>query len=409
MSFNQIIKLEEVAVYSSSKIVVKNVDEDNYISTENLIPNYGGKTVSSGLPNVNSVTEYRVDDVLISNIRPYFKKIWRAGYKGGASNDVLVVSPKPNILPKFLYYSLANDKFFDYVMSGAKGTKMPRGDKSHIMGYQFNLPSVNEQEYIAHILSTLDEKIEVNNQINKTLENMAQAIFKQWFVDFEFPNVDGEPYKSSGGEMVESELGVIPKGWEVKEISNLISVKDGTHDSPKAKNEGYHLITSKHLKENIIDFNSANLISDLDYENINKRSKVDRYDILITMIGTVGNIYLVQNEKINFAIKNIGLFKTSENTELYEYLYIYLKSERITQYINERLAGSTQKYVSLTELRKIPVLVCSSTILKKYKRISHDIFDSIYNNSKETKKMELLRDTLLPKLMSGEIRVPMDI
>ncbi|MGI6428482.1 MAG: restriction endonuclease subunit S [Syntrophomonadaceae bacterium] len=116
---------------------------------------------------------------------------------------------------KFLYYNLSFDGFFDYSMSTSKGTKMPRGDKSALMNYIVPLIPLSEQKSIAATLSCLDDMIELNNRTNQILEEIAQAIFKSWFIDFEFPNEDGEPYKSSGGEMVESELGEIPKGWRV--------------------------------------------------------------------------------------------------------------------------------------------------------------------------------------------------
>ena len=115
----------------------------------------------------------------------------------------------------FVYYLLKN--MIGNIQQNTHGSVFDTITRDTFDILKANVPPLAEQKAIANILSTLDEKIEVNNQINKTLENMAQAIFKQWFVDFEFPNEDGEPYKSSGGEMVESELGMIPKGWEVEQ------------------------------------------------------------------------------------------------------------------------------------------------------------------------------------------------
>ena len=318
---------------------------------------------------------------------------------------------KEDVEKHYIKYVMQNNKFKEYIQSHSTGTTIKNMGLKSMREYSFELPSILEQKSIAHILSTLDEKIEVNNRINKTLENMAQTIFKQWFVDFEFPNENGEPYKSSGGEMVESELGMIPKGWEVERISSLFNVKDGTHDSPKAVFKGHYLITSKHLMGTCIDFKSANMISDEDYIEVNKRSKVNRYDILISMIGTVGNLYLVQDKDICFTIKNVGLFKTSEALNLYEYIYCYFKSPLVTQYIIDRMAGSTQQYISLGELRKIPVAMPREIALiniKRFKTITQPIFDEIYSLATENKKLEEIRDSLLPKLMSGEIRVPID-
>ena len=317
-----------------------------------------------------------------------------------------IVCDKKYSSNEFLFYMLKAKK--NEIESIAGGSTFKEVSGKVVKEFKIPMPPLNEQKAIAHILSTLDDKIEVNNQINKTIENMAQAIFKQWFVDFEFPNEDGEPYKSSGGEMVESERGMIPKGWEVVNMSDICEVRDGTHDSPKAVDVGYYLITSKHLKNNYIEFSDAKYISENDYHKVNERSKVDRYDILITMIGTVGNIYLVQDEKINFAIKNVGLFKTSTNQNYYDFIYLLLKSKEMQQYIEQRLAGSTQKYISLTELRKIPFIIPTKAILKRFKEVSNPILDMIYYNEKENSRLKSIRDSLLPKLMSGEIRVPLD-
>ena len=218
------VTLEDVCYFGTEKIATDEVTEENYISTENMIAEKGGVTTASSLPSTKTVSKYEKNDVLISNIRPYFKKIWFATKSGGSSNDVLILKTKEknNIDNKYLYYSLLSDDFFNYVTATSKGTKMPRGDKGAIMKYEIKLPSLDEQKLIVHMLSSLDEKIETNNQINQKLEEMAQAIFKHWFIDFEFLNGDGEPYKSSGGEMVESELGMIPKGWKVKTLDQIV-------------------------------------------------------------------------------------------------------------------------------------------------------------------------------------------
>lgn len=399
--------LGDIAEYSKEKISIDEVNTLNYISTENMLQDKNGVVEANSIPNSNSVPAYRAGNILISNIRPYFKKIWFANRNGGASTDVLVIKNKSKdiITDKFLYYYMFQDRFFDYVMSGAKGTKMPRGDKNSIMKYQVTVPTIEEQKKIIKIFENLDQKIELNNEMNKTLEEIAQSLFKRWFVDFEFPNEDREPYKSSAGEMVESELGMIPKGWEVKLISEVIEIKDGTHASPKPKEDGYPLITSKHISGDKIDFKSANLISKEDYDEVNRRSKVDTGDILISMIGTVGLIHLIQEEVIDFAIKNVGLFKTSQKDVISEYLYLFLKSNDMKNYIEVRLAGTTQKYISLGELRKIKFILPSEDVINNFKVFIEKIFNKKRKNIEENDSLIELRDSLLPKLMSGEIRI----
>ncbi|MCQ2374125.1 MAG: restriction endonuclease subunit S, partial [Phascolarctobacterium sp.] len=175
--------LSDICSFGSGRVSVQELTLKNYISTENLQPNKGGLVDAAGLPNVNQVQAVDIDDVLVSNIRPYFKKIWHAKETGGCSNDVLVFRANSGVDPKFLYYVLADDNFFEYATATAKGTKMPRGDKKAIMQYSVPKLSLNNQKKIGDFLRNLDDKIATNNAINKNLEEQAQALFKAWFVD----------------------------------------------------------------------------------------------------------------------------------------------------------------------------------------------------------------------------------
>ena len=302
---------------------------------------------------------------------------------------------------KFIKYYLNQLDITPYIT----GSAQPKLNKANLSKIKVIAPTKSEQISISNFLGMLDEKIELNNQMNETLEEMAQALFKRWFVDFEFPNEEGKPYKSSGGEMVESELGMIPKGWNIKLASEVVDVKDGTHASPKVVNEGYPLITSKHINGDRLRIEEANLISETDYVEVNKSSKVDTGDILISMIGTVGLLYYVQDLDVNFAIKNLGLFKTSKTVEMQEYIYLYLKQTSMKNYIECRLAGTTQKYISLTELRKIPVLLPTCDLLHTFKEKIEPLLKMKQENINQNQSLVNIRSTLLPKLMSGEIRV----
>ena len=162
-------KLSDICSFRKGKVEVESLNAKNYISTENMLPNKCGITEASSLPTVSLTQEYKNGDVLVSNIRPYFKKIWQAQYDGGCSNDVLVFVPNPNTDKDFLYYVLADDDFFTYSMATSKGTKMPRGDKTSIMQYEVPLIDLQVQVKIASVLKVLDKKIELNNEINNNL------------------------------------------------------------------------------------------------------------------------------------------------------------------------------------------------------------------------------------------------
>jgi type I restriction enzyme S subunit len=155
--------LSDLCVFADGRVSVADLDLDSYISTENM------------LPTVAQTQTYRTKDVLISNIRPYFKKIWYADHDGGCSNDVLVLRAKENVYPNFLYYLLSDDAFFDYATATAKGTKMPRGDKGAIMRYEIPDLPLDTQIGIADTLSALDVRIAENKAINNHLTSPRSA------------------------------------------------------------------------------------------------------------------------------------------------------------------------------------------------------------------------------------------
>jgi type I restriction enzyme S subunit len=163
------MKLKDIAIYAKDRVEIKDLSAHNYISTENMLPEKGGVQTAASLPSISSTSGFMESDVLISNIRPYFKKIWFADKIGGCSNDVLVIRAKENCYSKFLYYILSENYFFDYSTTSAKGTKMPRGDKSAIMEYEVPDWDITEQIKITNILSSLDDKIALNRRINDNL------------------------------------------------------------------------------------------------------------------------------------------------------------------------------------------------------------------------------------------------
>lgn len=162
-------KLEEICTFRKKKTDVASLTIKTYISTENMLPNKSGIVNATSLPSVDLTQAYERGDILVSNIRPYFKKIWKARSSGGSSNDVLVFTAKKNIDSDFLYYVLADDAFFVYAMATSKGTKMPRGDKKSIMQYEVPCYDIETQQKMASVLKSIDEKIELNNAINNNL------------------------------------------------------------------------------------------------------------------------------------------------------------------------------------------------------------------------------------------------
>ena len=171
--------------------------------------------------------------------------------------------------------------------------------------------------------------------------------------------------------------------WKIQKAEDFcVGVTDGTHDSPKAVGSGRYLITSKHLGEYEIDFSSAKLISEEDYKKVISRSKVAQWDILFSMIGTIGNTYLEKNETVDYACKNIGIFQMGGDKEKAYWLYYYLKSPQACEYIGSQLRGSTQQYVPLGELRAWPIPVPNEAIRRKIVEVLKVIDEKINTNNK---------------------------
>jgi type I restriction enzyme S subunit len=172
-------KLSSIMSYSTKKTPIKKLRLDNYLSTENMLQNKGGITVAASLPAASSVTKFEVGDILISNIRPYFKKIWLAGFEGGCSNDVLCLTPKSHIPPLFCYQTLEKDSFFEYVMAGSKGTKMPRGDKKWIMNYHTVVPEGMMLERFYQTVTPLSSLIIHKKRDNNSLLTMSNLLLSK--------------------------------------------------------------------------------------------------------------------------------------------------------------------------------------------------------------------------------------
>ncbi|HEZ2011916.1 TPA: restriction endonuclease subunit S, partial [Neisseria meningitidis] len=218
--------LKNHATYINNKVDTNEISLSQYISTDNILQNKQGIECATSLPiQGGKVTSFKKGDILLANIRPYLKKIWYAQFDGGCSADVLAIRANTETDSHFLFYALFRDDFFIHAMKGAKGTKMPRGDKTQIMEFKIPVFDLKTQQSIAAVLSTLDKKIALNKQINARLEEMAKTLYDYWFVQFDFPDANGKPYKSSGGEIVFDETlkREIPKGWGSIELQSCLA------------------------------------------------------------------------------------------------------------------------------------------------------------------------------------------
>lgn len=204
--------LEDVMSFSTTRVNSSELNEDNYVSTENMLQDYQGIVEAKSVPEDVNVISFSCGNILISNIRPYLKKVWKATFNGGCSSDVFVLKANDNIESDYLHYVIANDKFINFVMSGAKGVKMPRGDKKQMKTYSLSLPQIQEQHKIARLLSLLDERITTQNKIIEDLKKLKCAIIEKVY-----SKIQGKEY--SFGQLFE----VINERNRQMEYSNILS------------------------------------------------------------------------------------------------------------------------------------------------------------------------------------------
>lgn len=370
-------KLGDLCFYAKEKIEVEALTDKNYISTENMLPNKGGITIATSLPSTAHTQKYQQFDILVSNIRPYFKKIWFAEFDGGCSNDVLVFRAKDGVCKRFLYYVLANDAFFDYSMATSKGTKMPRGDKAAIMKYDVPDFTYEEQEKIAGILNALDRKIQLNAEINNNLEQQAKAIFSNEFLTLE----------------------TLPDGWKQ---ASLIDIADYLNGLPMQKyrptvdETGIPVLKIKELRQGCCDDNS-----ELCSPSIKSEYIIHDGDVIFSWSGSL----LVDFWCGGICGLNQHLFKVTSNKYNKWFYYAWTKHhlDRFIAVAADK--ATTMGHIKRDELSKAEVLIPNEADYKRIETLLQPIYDLIIANRIENKKLAETRDTLLPKLMTGEIDI----
>jgi type I restriction enzyme S subunit len=315
----------------------------------------------------------------------------------------------------YVQYLMRSPEYRHWVVSSATGSTVKHTSPSRICEFEFALPSLYEQDEIAAVLGALDHRINLLRETNATLEAIAQALFKSWFVDFDPVRAKQEGQLPKGMDdataalfpdsFEESKLGSVPMGWKVVKSGDVIDIRDGTHASPKQSSVGFPFITTRHISTGKIDLENAYLISAEDYVNFSRRSKVDTFDVLISMIGTVGVPVIVLKTKTDFAVKNIGILKTSFEKRLSHFIYLLLKSRPIQHQIEARLAGTTQKYLALSALRDIKFVLPSEELLEIFSQVVMILFNRISHNDEVMQSVTNLRNTLLPRLISGQLRL----
>lgn len=391
------MKLNDIAEFVTDKISSSSISLDRYVTTDSLLQNRRGRETSQNLPPMPcALTHYRQGDVLVANIRPYLKKVWYADSEGGCSSDVLVFRAKNGHCSSFLYTVLMQDAFFDYAMSGAKGSKMPRGDKDQIMRYVLPTFTPTEEENIGNMMVDIMSKININRQINDNLEAMAKQLYDYWFVQFDFPNEEGKPYKSSGGAMVWNEKlkREIPQGWNAANIFDELSVQYGFPFSTELFTEEPTNIPVVRIRDIL-----ENSVSAYSTEETDDKYKLQKCDLLIGMDGNFHMNYW--NDNVSYLNQRSVRLRAKSNSTVsimqtkYD-IAPYIKAKEL------RAKGSTVGHLSDKDLKELFVLVSPNT---DFRNKFDSILAEIIENRCEMVELTKQRDELLPLLMNGQASV----
>ena len=390
-------KLSDICVFRKGKVDVSKLTLKTYISTENMLPNKGGVTEASSLPTVQLTQEYKKGDILVSNIRPYFKKIWQAKCDGGCSNDVLVFQGNSNIDGDFLYYILANDDFFAYSMATSKGTKMPRGDKTSIMQYEVPIFDIDTQRKIASVLRSLDEKIELNSTINNNLFEQIKTICTAWLSDY-------KPFD-----------GVMPSDWVETPLSDIAEFISGY------SYKGTELTDSTIAMATIKNFDRKGGFKLDGYKEIIPSSKLkesqhaELFDTLVAHTDLTQNAEVIGNaepvmsksgyDDIVFSMDLVKVLPKKDSVSKFLIAAI-LQDKKFKAHCLGYVNGTTVLHLSKKALPEYKLFLPSDfSTLKPLDEVVTALYKQVSSNISENTYLEELRASLLPKLMSGELDV----
>ena len=324
---------------------------------------------------------------------------------------VLTFRPNESIVDKdYLYYQLCSLNFNKYILNHIDSeTAQPNISAGSVGGFEISLPGLEEQRRIAGVLGAIDDKIENNRRINANLESQAQALYKQWFVDFEFPNEEGKPYKSSSGKMVDSELGPIPEGWRVGNIGGYCKIRSGyAFKSSWWTDRGVKIIKIKNITENgVLDMSECSYV---DIKHCDKASDFNGHagDLIIAMTGaTLGKVCIIPYHTTDYYInQRVGKFFLGDNPiNKLPFIHCILRDENVMSEIINKGQGSAQPNISASDVETIKIVMPSYYIMDKFNLLLQSNYALWLKNMAEVNSLATLRDTLLPKLMNGEIKL----
>lgn len=407
------MRLKDIAYYVGDSISSDLIEEDQYVTTDSLLQNKEGRILASNLPpQTCSLTHFMPGDILIANIRPYLKKVWKADIEGGCSKDVLVIRAIDGHNPEYIYALSLQDSFFENAMLGNKGTQMPRGDKDKIMDFPVFAHSKAEKQSIGNLIGEIQNKISLNTRMNAELEAMAKQLYDYWFVQFDFPDENGNPYKSSGGKMAYNSTlkREIPAGWEVNSIINIIEpLERGISYSSEDINKNigipmFNLACYSKLGE----YRTGELKTFSGY--VKSENKTYPYDMLIACTDMtqdadiIGRPILVTEEYDSY-VYSMDLIKITPKEIDKFYLYYSLRTPFYHKYIKPFASGTNVKHLKVDGIENYIISIPPAYLQSLFEKIVSNLKKKEMKIINENIDLTHLRDSLLPMLMNGQVTV----
>ena len=375
-------ELSSLCSYAKGKVSVDTLSKRNYVSTENMMPNKGGIVDAGALPSAQYTQQYIKDDILVSNIRPYFKKIWMADDDGGCSNDVLVFRADRGCDSTFLYYILANDAFFNYASATSKGTKMPRGDKTAIMQYKVPCFNYETQLRIGKLLRSIDDRIAVNKKINDNLEQQAQAIYHERFETVS-PND-------------------LPSDWRIVTLGEVATISNKSFNPLKEPE-----ILLEHYS--IPAFDEARFpVFELSTSIKSNKFIIDASCFMISKLNpTTKRVWKPYCLTGNAVCSTEFIVYKAKDKTITDFLYSVIDSNSFSDFMCSHVTGSTgsRQRTTPSDTLSYELILPSEDDLAEFQSLVSPMYAQIRINAIENDRLKRLRDSLLPKLMSGEIDV----
>jgi type I restriction enzyme S subunit len=314
---------------------------------------------------------------------------------------------------RFLYYYIQSAEFWLQVAARSGETDMaPYISLTNQREFKITMPELEEQKAIAHILGTLDDKIELNQQMNRTLEAIAQAIFKSWFVDFDPVRAKMDGRQPAGLDAAtadlfpdsfeDSPLGKIPKGWKFSTLNEVSKIVDSLHQTPSYSEQGYPMVRVTDIKGGYLDLSNCKRVTETVFEEFTKKYIPQKEDIVLSRVGTYGiSSYVGSDEKFCLGQNTVVIHPKIPSM----YLYLSLQTPDVKDQIEMAVVGSTQKTISLQNIKAITIIVSNQSVFTRFSELVNPLFTRINENILQSNTLATIRDTLLPKLLSGEIMV----